>query len=126
MKDESREIRVGENRLYLGEDDIMYIETSGNYDEKVVAELRDAFLKLISFAEGKVDIIVDSNRGGKTAQNARKVFAELMEHERCRKIAIFGMNPVARVIASFILGASKNKNTKIFKTKEEALAWMKE
>jgi hypothetical protein len=125
MKDENREIRVGENRLYLGKDDIMYIETSGDYDLKVTSELTDAFQKLISFAEGKVDIIVDVNRGGKTAQDARKAFAELMEDERCGKIAIFGMNPVARVIASFILGTSKNKNTKIFKTKEEALAWMK-
>jgi hypothetical protein len=121
-----REIWVGENRFYLGEDDIMYIETSGDYDLKVVSELRDAFLKLLSFAEGKADIIVDINRSGKSAQNARKAFAELMEDERCRKIAIFGMNPVARVIASFILGSSKNKNTKIFKTKEESLAWVKE
>ena len=126
MKEEDREIWVGENRFYLVEDDIMYVETSGNYDLKGSFELRDAFLKLLHDVEGKVNIIVDNSRGGKPSQEARKVFAVMMEDERCGKIAVVGLNPVARVIASFVLGSSKNKNTKIFKTKEEALAWVKE
>jgi hypothetical protein len=121
-----REIWAGESRFYLGEDDIMYVEISGNYDLKVAFELRTAFLKLLHGVEGRVNLIVDSSRGGKPSQDARKVFAEMMEDERCGKIAVVGMNPVARVIASFVLGSSKNKNTKIFKTKEEALAWVKE
>src|SRR4030042_6873457 len=116
MKEEDREMWVGENRFYQGEDNILYIETSGDYDLKVTFELRDAFLKLLHYAEDKVNIIVDIGRGGKPSQEARNLFAAMMEDERCGKIAIVGLNPVSRGIASFILGSSKNKNTKILKT----------
>jgi len=124
MEEKNNEIWVGESRFYFDEDDIMYVETAGNYDLKEAFELRDAFLKLLHVVGGRVNVIVDNSRGEKPTQEARKVFAEMMEHERCGKIAVFGLNPVARVIASFVLGNSKN--THIFKTKEEALAWLKE
>ena len=48
------------------------------------------------------------------------------EDEKLVKIAIFGLNPVARVIASFIMGVAKKKDQRFFKTKEEALAWLKQ
>ena len=126
MEEKNNEIWVGENRFHLGEDDIMYVELVGEYDLHSALALRDAYLKLLNNVNGKVNIFVDNSRSGKPSQEARKIFAELIKHEQCEKIAVFGLNPVARVIASFVLGSSKNKNTKIFKTKEEALAWVKE
>ena len=126
MKEEDREIWVGESRFYLGEDDIMYVELVGEYDSHSALALRDAFLKLLNNVNGKVNIFVDNSRSGKPSQEARETFAEMIEHEQCGKIAVFGLNPVTRVIASFVLGNSKNKNTQIFKTKDEALAWLKE
>ena len=121
MKEGDREILVGENRFYLGEDDIMYVELAGDYNVENALSLRDAYLKLLRAVEGKVNIFVDNSRSGKPSQEARKIFAEMIEHEQCGKIAVFGLSPVSRVIASFVLGSSKNKNTYIFKTKEEAL-----
>ncbi len=72
-----------------------------------------------------MNIFVDNSRSGKPSQEARKVFGEMIRHEQCGKIAVFGLSPVSRVIASFVLGSSKKKNTHIFKTKEEALDWLK-
>jgi len=48
------------------------------------------------------------------------------EYEKTGKVAVFGLHPVARVIASFVMGVSKNKDMRFFKAKEEALAWLKE
>ena len=126
MNEEDREIRVGENRFYLGEDEIMYVELAGEYEVEDALTLRDAYLKLLRTVEGKVNILVDNSKSGKPSQEARKIFAEMIEHELCGKIAVFGLNPVARVIASFVFGNSKNKNTQIFKTKDEALPWLNE
>ena len=124
MEEKNNEIWAGENRFYLGEDDIMYVELVGEYDLHSALALRDAFLKLLSIVEGKINIFVDNSRSGKPSQEARKIFTEMIRHEKCGKIAVFGLNPVTRVIASFVLGNSKS--THIFKAKEEALAWLKE
>jgi len=123
MKEE-REIWAGENRFYLGEDDMMYVELVGEYNMQNALALRDAYLKLLENVEGKVNILVDNSKSGKPSKEARKIFTELIGHEQCGKIAVFGLNPVARVIASFVLGSSKN--THIFKTKDEAFSWLKE
>lgn len=63
---------------------------------------------------------------GKEASEARKIFKEISENNKVEKISMIGLHPVARVLASFIMGISRNKNMRIFKTKEEALAWLKE
>jgi hypothetical protein len=48
------------------------------------------------------------------------------EDTKTGKTAFFGMHPVARVIASFVMGVSPNKMMRFFKTKEDALIWLRE
>jgi hypothetical protein len=124
MKDGDREIWVGENRFYLGEDNILYVQLAGDYELEDALALRNAYLKLLNNVDRKVNILVDNSSSGKPSQEARKIFSEMIEHEKCGKIAVYGLNPVARVIASFVLGSSKKKNTHIFKDKEEAIIWL--
>ena len=81
MEEKNNEIWAGENRFYLGEDDIMYVELVGKYDLHSALALRDAYLKLLSIVEGKINIFVDNGRSGKPSQEARKIFAEMIEHE---------------------------------------------
>ncbi len=126
MKDENREILAGESRFYFGEDGIMYVEIAGKQDVEEAVAMRDAYLKLVDKVDGKVKIFVNNSEAKQPTNEARKIFSELTSHEQCGKVAVLGLNPVARVIASFVLGVSKNKNMKIFKTKEEALAWLEE
>ena len=120
-----REIWVGENRLYLDEDNVLCIINIGEIDEKIAIEIKEAVLKIMNMVEGKVHTITDLNKAGKTASRARKIFQELAEHEKQGKNAFYGMHPVARVLASFFMGISKKKDIRFFKTKEEALAWLK-
>ena len=126
MENKDREIWVGKNRLYLGEDNIVYVTNVGEVDEKMAIACGEAFLKLINMVEGKVNALGDLNKAGKQSPEARKIWKELSENKKFGKIAIIGMHPVARVLASFVIGTTKKKDMRFFKTKEEALAWLKE
>ena len=126
MEEEDREIWVGENHTYLGEDNILYTLVVGEVDENMAIAIREAHLKFLNMVEGKVNSLVDLNKAGKQPPEARKIGKEMFEHERIGKIALFGLDPVARVIASFVMGVTRKKDMRFFKTKEEALAWLKE
>jgi len=126
MEEKEREIWVGESRFYLGEDNIIYITEIGEHGKKQAIAKKEVILKLLNLAEGKVDYLIDLNKTGKQSPEARNIYRGLMEHERIGKVAIFGMHSVARVIASFVMGVTKKKDMRFFKTKEDALIWLKE
>ena len=121
-----REIGIDKNRLYLDEDNIACFVMAGGNDEKNAMALKEAFLKLVDMLEGKVNALGDLNKSGKQSPAARKIWKELSENKKLAKIALFGMHPVARVVASFVMGVTDKKDMRFFKTREEALAWLKE
>ncbi len=122
-----REIWVGENRLYLGEDGILHITSVGMKGDKIAIAIRDIYIKMVNMGEGKVDLLIDANKSGQPSSKARKILQQgMLEHESTGKVAIFGAHQVARVIASFVMGFSKNKDWRFFKTQEEALTWLRE
>ena len=126
MEEKEREIWVGGNRVYLGKDNIERITIVGDVDEETEIGINEASYKLREMVEGNVHALIDLNRAGKTSPGARKRQKEISEHETTGKVALFGLHPVARVIASFTMGLSKNQDMRFFKTEEEALAWLKE
>jgi len=125
VEEKDREIWIGENRFYLGEDNILYETIVGEIDEKTALASKNATIKMRSKVEGKLNVLIDLTRAGKPTPEARKIGQEELERERVGKVALFGMHPVARVIASFVMGISKKKDMRFFKTKKEALAWVK-
>ena len=126
MEDKDRESWVGENRIYLGEDNILCITIVGELDEETQIAINDTGYKLMSTVAGKVNALIDINKAGKVSPGARKREIEISEHEKTGKVAIFGLHPVARVIGSFFMGISQKKDMRFFRTEEEALAWLKE
>ena len=126
IDEKDREIWVGKNRLYLGEDNIVYFFIVGEHDENIAIACGEAFLKLINMVEGKGNALGDINKTGKQSLEARKIWKKISENEKVGKLALIGMHPVARVLASFLIGTTKKKDIRFFKTKEEALAWLKE
>ena len=121
-----RETWIGENRCYLSKDNILHEIIVGDVDEKIANALVAEGNRLRNMAQGKVDLLIDLNRAGSTSSKARKIGSKRFEIEGTGKVAIFGMHPVARVIASFVIGISKKEEIRFFKTKEEAFAWLKE
>jgi len=71
-------------------------------------------------------MLLDINKAGQVSSGARKIGKETFEDEKVGKVAFVGLHPVARVIASFVMGVTRKKDMRFFKTKEEALAWLKE
>lgn len=126
MKEEDREIRVGESRFYLGEDNIIYSTIVGDIDAEMAIAFDEATLKLMNMVEGKVNVFTDDNKAGTPLSEARKIMQEFIMHEKYGKLAIFGLHPVARVLASFIMGVTKKEDVRFFNSKEDALAWLKE
>ena len=126
MDKNGREVWVGENRLYLDEDDILNVIMIGEADTKIALGINESYQKILTKFEGKMNIIIDLNKADKGSPEARKVWKKMTENEKTGRVAFFGLHPVARVLASFAMGVSKNKDMRFFKTKEEALAWLKE
>ena len=126
MEEKDREIWIGEHRLYLGEDNIFYITVVGGVDGKTAAEVTEIDNKFKSMVEGKVNVLADLNKAGKQSGEARKIWKKMTEDDGTGRVAMYGMHPVARVLASFVMGVSRKKDMRFFKTKEEALAWLKE
>jgi len=126
MEENDREIWIGENRLFLGEDNILDIINVGEIDEKTAIAMKEAIQKLMSMVEGTVHTLTDLTKAGKTTPEARKVFNTLIEDGTQGKLAYLGMHPVARVLAFFVMGSAKKEDMRFFNTKEEALAWLKE
>jgi hypothetical protein len=128
INEENRKVRIGEGYVYYDGANIIYAAPVGDIDEKTAVEYRDTILKFVNIAnaKGKVNGIIDLNKGGIQSSAARKVFKKLNEDKRVGKIAFLGVHPVAKMLASFSMGPSRKKDMKFFKTKEEALAWIKE
>ena len=123
IKNEGIKIMIGENRFYL-KNNIIYVTIVGELNEDIANTMKDAFYRLLDKVKYKSNIFVDNSKTGKPSPAARKIFKEMMEHNKVGKIAIFGMNTMARIIASFVVGMSKKDNVGIFKNKEKAFSWL--
>jgi len=126
MKEKEREIWVGKNRIYLGEDNILYHTVVGDVDEKMAAAFKEADLTIRSKVKGKVNILIDLTRAEKLAPEARKIGKERLEDEGIGKVAFLGLHPVAIVIASFVMEVAEKRDIRFFRKMEEALEWLKE
>ncbi|MCJ2534163.1 MAG: STAS/SEC14 domain-containing protein, partial [Candidatus Thermoplasmatota archaeon] len=98
----------------------------GEMDDKTVVAMKEAYFKLDNMVDGKLDALIDLNKAGQQSAGARKTWKELSENENSGKLAIIGISPVAKVIASFVMGVTNKEDMRFFKSKDEALAWLKE
>ena len=120
-----REIWVGDCRLYLGDDNIIYNTAAKNPDEEQALAICDAVNKLALIPQEKVCMLIDITNTGRPSAKARKIFSDLEENDQIRKHAFFGAHPVARILATFFISFNKRKNLQFFETKEQAMAWLK-
>ena len=125
MKKEERKISAGNNTFCLEKDNILYMTLVGEIDGKKTSIPMEEIMKLLNMVKGKVNIFVNLNKAGKPSIKARKLTVEIHKNEKVGKVAHFGVNPVAKVIAAFFMGSCKKKNVKFFNTKERAIEWLK-
>ena len=125
MAEKDREIWIGESRFYLGKDNILYGTVVGEQSEELAIAIKETIDRLVNMVEGRMRMLLDINRAGQVSSGARKIGKETLEDEKVGKVAFVGLHPVARVIASFVIGVSRKKDMRFFRKKEEALAWLK-
>ena len=105
---------------------MIYCIINGEIDKRTAINLKKASIKIQKKVIGPKRWLVDLTNAGKPTPEARRIAREMFEAEGIGKSALFGMNPVARMIASFGIGHLKRRNVRFFNKKEEALAWLKE
>ncbi|MFZ5563032.1 MAG: STAS/SEC14 domain-containing protein [Thermodesulfobacteriota bacterium] len=120
-----REFWAGENHYLLGDDNIFYATLNGDASDEMGMEIDRMINRLLDHIDGPVNLLIDLNRAGKTSSKSRKLFKAFTETSKCRKVALFGMHSVAMIIASFVMGISKNRNMKFFKERKDALEWLR-
>lgn len=125
-EEQDRELSIGKHRFFLREDNILYDTIVGDISKNEAEIALDFTQKCEAKVPGKLNILIDINKCGKPSAEARKFGKEVFAREKIGKVALYGLNPVARVIASFMITLSTRGNIRFFKTQEYALAWLKE
>jgi len=121
-----KEFIVGGNRSSIIGDNIIHVVASGEQTSELARLQFEMDSKLASLIDGKVNYLIDLNKAGKNSPEARSIWTRITENENTNKVAIYGLNPVARVLASFVMGVTKKKDFRFFMTKEDALNWIME
>jgi len=121
----ANEIWVGENKSILIGGNIIHIKAVGDQTNEVAQAQLKVNHQLFNLIDGDAFFLIDLNKSGKNTPEARDIWNKQGDHEKVKKVGIYGIHPVARVIASFVMRTSSKKNRGFFKTKEEALTWLK-
>lgn len=116
--------KKGRIELFVDEENILHVTSIGDIDVQTALECQATALKLTDHIPGKVSILVDVNRAGKESHEARQVWKN-MKYEKDADVAMFGIHPVAKFVATLYMKFAKIKNVRFFSTKEEALAWLR-
>lgn len=125
MQTPSDEICVnGKIKLFLDEENILNVISLGDIDKETALECNAVSRKLSDTVPGKIKVLVDLNKGGKESPEARKIFKD-MKYNKEADVALFGMHPVAKLLASLYMKFSKIQNVRFFDTREDALAWLR-
>lgn len=118
------EFKVGENIIRIIEDSILYIEVIGEQTDEYADAIKKNYEYIFSLFPGKIKQLINLNKSGKSSKASRDVFKKLNEHERTEKVAVYGIHPVARVLAAFVTGLT-SKNIMFFTNEKDALTWLK-
>lgn len=126
IKINDREYVVSKNRTVLTDQNIIHVIVEGEQTDAIARAQKIVNKQLFELVDGQTCFLIDLNKSGKNSPEARSTWNELSAHDKLKKAAVFGLNPVVRVIASFVIGFSVKKNQRFFKTEEEARAWLME
>jgi hypothetical protein len=120
-----KEISVGKSKLFLRDDDILTIVVVGDINATIAEGICEAARKLKEGIRISDDakILVDNTLSGKQSPEARRIF-EFQTKEGQDTVAIFGLHPVARVLASFFIKTFSKGKSRFFSSQEEAVNWL--
>lgn len=120
-----KEIYIDDAHMLIGDDDIMYITSGYNHTQKQAETISKTIINILDKRNLSIKMFLNISCGNKPETPARRVFYELLKHQKIEKIAVYGATSFNRIIASFIVGVVGTRNINFFKEKEEAMNWLK-
>jgi hypothetical protein len=120
------EVRNGANEITLMEGNILFCIAKGIQTDQMAMAQKEINRKFSQMVNGKVNFLIDLNECGKNSPLARKIWKEETDDEGTNKVALYGIHPVARVVAIFVMKVVSKNNIQFFTNREEALKWIKQ
>lgn len=117
---------IGANKTVLIDQKIIHITAVGEQTCEMALLHKELDHKLFSLVEGQLNYLVDVNKCGKNSPEATVMFRQLCYNEKVNKVAVYGLHPVARIIASFVIGLDPKGKQRFFKSEEQARIWLDE
>jgi hypothetical protein len=120
------EIRNGANEITLIEGNIIFIKAIGIQTDQMAISHMEIYKQFSLLVNNKINFLIDLNKSGKSTPLARKIWKEITDDEGTNKVALFGLHPVAGVVATFVMQIVSRNNIQFFTNVEEALKWVKQ
>lgn len=118
------EVSVENGKLILINRKLLEFIPEGDYELEDALLAKEASNRLAATADEDYVVLIDFSKAGKSSAEARQIWNEMGDEDKKRKIALTGLGAVAKVIASFAIAFTRNKNMRFFTTRKEALKWL--
>lgn len=120
------EYLVGDSRVQILDGNIVYVEAVGEQTDEIALLHFNYHQILKERFNCRLHYCIDLNKCGKNSSTARGIWSKMMQDDCVYKVALFGMHPVAKLLASFVMGVTRKGNFRFFSKKEDALIWIRE
>ena len=125
--------RKKENKIWIGKDNIIYVEVvDKDLSGENVFKIMEDTVKIVREFSGKAKILANFINpvfkvgDSKFRKKLVDLIIEMYKNPGFEKVAICGVSTIVRVVSLFVVKTTKLINMKVFKTKEQALKWLKE
>ncbi len=115
---------LGENKMEFRQDKILYVGLVGVLDEKIATSIIQALPGFYNTVPWKVACLIDFSKSGEISAEAKKIFINLAKDGKIGKVAVIGLDFLARAAAWIFIRTLSKRDISIFKTEEDALAWL--
>lgn len=123
----------GESKVWVKNDEIMYIRIGNLSSKKKVFGLLEKLKEILKRFSDKEKVLIDLGvfpfappvHSSLFRKQVVEKLKEITKEAGYKKVAVFWGNTVKRTITSFVIVASGMKNMKVLGTEEEALKWLK-
>jgi hypothetical protein len=122
----NKEFWVDGSKIHVDYDNkLISITSIGDFDKERAMKVKDAMHSIFDEAPVRFDVLIDLNQNGKQSSEARKIWQLIHSHHQVKCVAFCGLNPIAEMVASFLMGDQQDKHMQFFMNKDEAYQWIK-
>ncbi len=124
----NKEYYINDNKIIIHEGlyIVYHVIASGEQTAEIAKSHTKLVTNILNNTQKEIQFLIDLNKCGKNSPQARDTWRTLSSEKRVNKVAIFGLHPVAKMLASFVMGKiSKIDYYRFFSTEEDAWKWLK-